>query len=903
MARIPALEDLLLEVRQSLGLERPQTKTQESFRSLNTCLDDHMNTIEVFLSEVFAALELDEHAQADARGNLLEWIGFHQTVEQNTWTGAASQQQVLWHLLAYSYVPALARRLAFWALDGARRDQPVDAGMPGGKFWYLPEWDQDNDRIRLPVQQVMVWLFDLVGEQGKEGAFSELASGSDTLRTLQNWRIKGTTPKSAVKIDELFPDERTILFRGTYEPHPDIASEEMWKHIQVFLERKQINASALTDEIPMEADAIQTVLDNRAPADQLKRLNDLLCIRYAAPSMRTIRQRLRIARMTQDGYERILETLCGKAVAPTCTYPTQNKVLQLLALFHTVYNLTMLAEKKTSTAEEADDWFDHHLAPWDKADLLLSIAPSTRPAPADLLAERLTRIFLELPPDAPLEDLLPTQESDFEAVITHRLTRLQRYAEENPRLDALMNAETEDQLQHLLMAEQSFWVLLQFLKNKVLPDSSWQTGITQLGNAFNTCIQMIEALLVGMEHMMDLPAREWPADIEKRMETLLSEVSAHPASEHWQAPLLRLRARHLLRQNDLDGALEAFKAARTACMEANFGDLRLRIADEGFTTAIATYGLSEKHYGPFYRDLIRLGSFVDGMPAPQDLAPQAEERFREQQQLLYPGIHAQSEAKKQKRTEAIGPLTLVIMQGNAASWEHWLKANTKLFRKSLFCDVRSDSLTLRLIKLLSHFEQVSMVTPQERSLSDMIRKQREAIARIASAWPEQADAPDFKGQTPLMLVADAGDAKLTSLLAELSDVDQQDYIGRTALHAAVAGRSSACVRAILDRNPDTLRVTKEEGNTALHTAVKFGQPECVRLIVDEYPGLVSHPNAQGLTPLDLAQGILENLEASQSYMTRQNRTTGSKADFEAILSLLQSSTEPEATSPAPSMPA
>lgn len=304
MARIPTLEDTLLEIRQSLGLERVQTKTQESFRSLQTDLDDHMNTIEVFLSDVFAALELDEQAQADARGNLLEWIGFHQTVELNTWTAAASQPQVLWHLLAYSYVPALARRLAFWALDGARRGQSVDAGMPGGNLWYLPDWDQRNDRIHLPVQQVMDWLFDLVGDQGKERAFSGLTRerggkriNDHALRTLQNWRLKGPPPDSVSKIDELFHDDGEIVFSGTYELGDDHATDHKQARIRDFLKNKGLNAQALADEVPMSADAIQAVLDNKAPEAQLHHLHALLGARYAAPSMRTIRQRLRIARM------------------------------------------------------------------------------------------------------------------------------------------------------------------------------------------------------------------------------------------------------------------------------------------------------------------------------------------------------------------------------------------------------------------------------------------------------------------------------------------------------------------------------------------------------------------------------------------------------------------------------
>lgn len=898
MARIPTLEDTLLEIRQSLGLERPQSKTQNNFKSLNMDLDSHTAMIDNFLSDCAAALDLDERAQFDARRNLLEWVGFHQTVEHNTWTAAASQPQVLWHLLAYSYVPALARRLAFWAIDGALRGQPVDAGMPGGNFWYLPEWDQKNGTIRLPVQQVMDWLFDLIGQLGKEQVF-----GSGALRTLQGWRLQGITPNSATQIDELFPDSGHIEFKGIYEVEDGLPPDELLNQIRGFANSKKLAAVALADEIPMGNDAIQAVLDGSAPVASLERLHSLLRVRYAAPSMRVIRQRLRIARMTQDGYKRILAALCGGDVNLTCTDPTKNKVLQLLALFHTVYNLTLQADKNTSTADEADVWFDEHLAPWDKADLLLSIAPSMRPATADLLAERLTRIFWELPPAAPLEDLLPTQASDFEAVVTHRLTRLQRYEEENERLNALMSAETEDQLQHLLMAEQSFWVLRQFLRNTLLPDAMWQTGMTCFQGSVSTRFEMIEVLLVGMEHLLDIPAEKWSADIEARMETLLSEVSGHPASVHWQAPLQWLRARHLLRQNDVDGALEAFKTARTACMEANFGDLRLRIAQEGFATAIGTHGLVKKHYGPFYRDLIRFDPSEEGVPVPQDLAPEAEAYFRDQLRTLYPGIEAREKADERRRTDAFKVILRSIMEEDAPGMDSWLHTNAKVFRKAFFEDARRDSLTMRMIKWLDHLQRMSKTMAQEASVARQVEYVRKGIARVVKAWPEQADMADFKGQTPLMLVADGGDTALTRLLAACSDVDQQDYGSRTALHAAVAGRSPECVSAILDQNPDTLLVTKGEGNTALHTAVKFGQPACVRLIADAFPGLVSHTNAGGLTPLDVAQDILSNLQAWQSYMTEENRTTGSKADFQEIRALLQGLIDLETTSPATSAPA
>lgn len=128
---------------------------------------------------------------------------------------------------------------------------------------------------------------------------------------------------------------------------------------------------------------------------------------------------------------------------------------------------------------------------------------------------------------------------------------------------------------------------------------------------------------------------------------------------------------------------------------------------------------------------------------------------------------------------------------------------------------------------------------------------------------------------------------MTRLLAPMSDVDAQDHLGRTPLHAAVTGRSQECVTIVLDRNPVFTKATFGEENTALHTAVRLGEPENVRLILEEIPSLVTKTNAEGQTPLVMAHEILENLQKWQAFMRQENRRTGSKEDFDAIISLLE----------------
>src|SRR3546814_18782826 len=117
----------------------------------------------------------------------------------------------------------------------------------------------------------------------------------------------------------------------------------------------------------------------------------------------------------QDSYTRLLKFL-RPGVAPDCADPARNKLLQLTTLFGTIYNLTIEAWQHGTTYEEQDAWFEARLAPWDKADLLLSILPSLNASLTHgFLAERLTRIFMTLTPESPLPDLVSLSEEDAKA--------------------------------------------------------------------------------------------------------------------------------------------------------------------------------------------------------------------------------------------------------------------------------------------------------------------------------------------------------------------------------------------------------------------------------------------------------------------------------------------------------
>lgn len=70
---------------------------------------------------------------------------------------------MLWHLLALFLCTCRSPPSCLWTLANVEAGAPaLDAGMPGGKFWFLPAWEKDEDRIDLPLKQVLDWLLDLL---------------------------------------------------------------------------------------------------------------------------------------------------------------------------------------------------------------------------------------------------------------------------------------------------------------------------------------------------------------------------------------------------------------------------------------------------------------------------------------------------------------------------------------------------------------------------------------------------------------------------------------------------------------------------------------------------------------------------------------------------------------------
>ena len=851
------------------------------------------------LESIFEGLDMDPLARRDAIRSLTEFGNACKFLELNTWTFAADQRQVLWSLLSHFYAPSLARRIAFWNLG-----QAMDKGMPGGRFWYLPEprAKDGTTSIYMPVAQVVDWLLDLLGASSQQEVASLLGQSQkadEFLRSLHNWR-NGSSTIHAKKIEEYFVDSGNakLDFKGVFQPDTSATAAEQFNQAFEFVQRKGMTADALRQEIPMTKEGVlEAVLGRQADEATQTTFVGHLAERYAQPTMRTIRQRLRVARMVQDGYIRLLKILCP-GTDPLCPEPQQNKLLQLFALYKWVYNLTVDAWRHCNHLGEAaeNQWFEEHLPPWEKESLLLSITPSLRHMGNQVLAHWLTRQFFDMQPSAPLEDCFPLDTAQAHAITQCKLDRIRAFDDEIARENQLVERIKTSSPWRALQGEANYWVVEQVAQNLAISPLARQAATQRLRELAGTPAQTVQTVMLELDAYLNADKRHRPKDVKARVEALLTEAEASEGYVLWKAPLLQYKAKHLLACNDFAGAERCFKDALEAGRERNYGPFVGEAGRDGLACAVANQRLLTDNHNPYYRAILQ-GDVVDcsyGIPSIQDVARQAAKYFWDTLYKPYPGVEAEqrrSLAETQKIFRGLMPL---FQSGDQADMQKWVKSQRKLLASRL-PDVDGNSVLMALIKTRDHFQAVpARALPgqqQAEAWNAMRQNWRWLIGHIAQqATAKQLNLEDLKGQTPLMLMAEDGDAELVAVLLQAgAKPDLQDIRGLTALHSACKSHVDPCVDALLD-HPCKLAITNHEKRSALHTASWAGHVHAVKRLSQLAPALVNERDIHGQTPLEMAEDLLEHpskLQALAHERAHAGKRCATESELKEIVQVLE----------------
>jgi len=891
MPVFPSTESILLHVRQAVGVLPDaltlSQKNKAAFADIGLPAARQQDIGMQLLGDILGLLDLDAPSTEYFLRHLIQWGNHHKTLELDTWTFGASDRQIAWTLLSRSIVPTLARVLAWWDLDGA-----LAADMPRGEFWFLPTIAPESGQLELPLPKVLDWLVDLYGTSAAKyqehlgDRTVDDGSQDARLRNVYNWKA-GRLPRAS-NIIETFPDTESAdaakAFQGAFVVDPATAAADLFQAALAFVQRKALDAPTLARQIAFpDVVRLAAVLAGQGDEAEQARFVHALRVRYAAPTPRAIRQRLLVARAVQSGYDSLVKFLCPD-VAADCTDPARNKVLQLVELFKRVFNLTVTAHNQAAGAGQAEEdrRFEAAMTRYERDDLLLAIAPSKAQAAPRLLPVQWATRFERMSVDDALEDLAPTDPGQVDAFVQRVMVRKVREDDDDRRVAAVLErARTSSPWR--AMQDQSFDVLRCIIHVQGAPERVRQLACERLVEVAATTDERAEAALQMAINLLSRDVRQRPADAERQVDELLAQARTALDGGRHEALLWNAEAKQLLFKGRLKDAKARYRDALEACSSWGCGRLRGEIARDLLALEVADAQLppgENTAVDKYYRNMVAFGMFEGEPVSLEDTAVWAHGYFWDD--LYRPYRHAPSIRRPEAvdARKALTDLAAQLSTDEPINFPAWLANQRKAFERQRPADVRGDSVLTSFLKVLPHF-----VAAGKGHTSGRIR---DFLRALIEAWPDQVGLSDFKGQTPLMLAAADGEAELVGhLLAAGAPVDAQDYLGRTALHAAVTGRSPACVQQLLAAGPDAGKVTFDESQSVLHTAVRVGDAGIARQIVRALPQLRDRLNVHGRTPAQELQHLVEHHAEFARVMLENPRLAPSISALREVADLLR----------------
>lgn len=858
MATIPTFEAILLQFHQNLcGSSRYQTKKKQSFVTGQTSLESQWDMTHEILDDIFVALRLDsidEYAVEGAKFNIMNMANAYREVSFNTFTFEADARQIIWDILGYFFAPGAARIVANWNLP-----EPLDNDMPSGKFWYFPELAEGHDaKLKMPVAQVVEWLLDLQGMPMEEFAterVDKLDEADDNvsesmIRSLYKWR-NGTLPDLA-SIDLYFPDEMEIEYRGVFQVNQFQSPEDQFKAAIEFVKTRKLTPEALQVEINIsDIGRINTIIYGNVDEGERANFVKKLANRYVSPLPSTIRQRLRIARTVQDGYTRILKFLLP-GVAVDCADPEKNTVLQIIMQFKLIYNLTTEASVQREHADEKveNEWFETQLLKTlIDPELFLSILPSQRETANPELGAILSRRFQHGLVAGRLPDLMPAEASEsYVEYIGAFKQKLDERQNGQIRFDSLIENLLSGNITETLSAEDRYDMLYAAVRS---PDLTPQTYGEIFERIFSLDLapwQFMQAWLFQLEILLENNAPKEHIDLS------IKYAKSHLGYQIWKAPFLYNEGLHLIKCNDFGGATKCFREAEKDCLNRSYGPLRGNIAQNLFALEVANQKLLLNNHEKHYRDML---NFYPLKPEEHKdfecMAMHVYEYFWAELYKPYQGVPSKKPAVNEDLEKLLEPIFKCLWEGDTQNLERWLKKNKQLLKKPLRY-IRGDTVLTGLINVWGGMKG------QLNQLPYLLQMQahgnfRNTISTISKTAPNLLTMADFKGQTPLMLVAEQGEAELVQIMIEAGAAPAaQDYRGKSALHAAIVKEHRPVIEILL-KYPDCATKETVFGETPAHSAALAGDAETLKILLSMAPDVVQVQSVHG-TPLERAETLL-----------------------------------------------
>lgn len=155
---------------------------------------------------------------------------------------------VVW--LADFAIPFVAANL----VDYSVAEVDWDAGMPGGRHWFIPQFAVEKGAVsahRMPTALIMRWWQDALGVQLTSLAATLLPNQApdSARRAIERW-LSGGVPPGFAKIEQW--STMTWDYQGTFTDEPAKSLLNRWVACRAFLARKGMIADASWKERGLE---------------------------------------------------------------------------------------------------------------------------------------------------------------------------------------------------------------------------------------------------------------------------------------------------------------------------------------------------------------------------------------------------------------------------------------------------------------------------------------------------------------------------------------------------------------------------------------------------------------------------------------------------------------------------
>jgi hypothetical protein len=788
-------------------------------------------------------------------------------------------------MLAYSYIPELARLAAHWKIDPHSTPD-----IQGSMNWHFPQPRIIKGKKTLvsSVSQVIEWLLDLLNlpmDEIKDNLYYKELDAESIERTLYNWKNKGTLPRTD-NIEKYFQEGVKLKFNGIFELNAKDSLEDQYQSAIDFLTKtKKLDEEGIRDNLPMARIRLDAIFADTATKYEKQLLVDHVSHRYSAPSLKTIRQQLLLTRASQDAYQRLLKLLCPN-VSLTEADSEKNKLLQLIGIYQRVYDLTIEAWNQCRDDGEAAEnhWFEEQFHPIEKMTLYSSIMPSHRNYEGNtaILADYLSKIFEKLGTNSELEHHIPySEESRLAITLTHekRLRDFHLDSDANKKLTTILKVGNSPWRK--LRGIDDFQLLFEvYHQNDLSPkmNEAIEKRLTEIATKPENELYIIMAKL----HQILNKHKNRNKNTKHEVINLLDTAKKNQKFYLWEAVFLRNEAKHYLFCNNVEESKKLFRQALEACRVRNYGTLRGEIARDAFAVAVSNQRLIPENHEKYYRNLINFIEVKGEVPSMEDTAIEMSDHFWN---VLYKPYPSESKItpthlKQVDRKET----TEMIFREDWINFGKWLRLNKHLKDKRL-SDVYGHTYLMEIIKVAHNISSTEL----NRELKTRIKRTyKEATKLIIEEFPKLVNVADFKAQTPLMMAAHYKNKELVKMLLDAgADINLQDFHGRTAVHAACASRSFDCTLLLLDHGKIDIEKTDDGNSNILHTAAKMGHPAIVQKITSLFPELADRKDMNEQTPLDIVNSTLSDLESARQFWLRNhNRIIGSYKEYQDIQSIL-----------------